>query len=73
MPKDATPKQKLLYLQALKLFKHLLGEEHPDVANCLNNLAFIYAQQGDQVKAETTYIQALEMPSEASWEMSILM
>ena len=41
--------------------KKLLGEEHPDVANSLNNLAGLYKSQGRYEEAEPLYIQALDM------------
>ncbi|MEH2111484.1 tetratricopeptide repeat protein, partial [Nostoc sp.] len=39
----------------------LLGEEHPDVAASLNNLALLYNSQGRYSEAETLYIQALDL------------
>ena len=38
-----------------------LGEEHPDVALSLNNLALLYYYQGRYEEAEPLYQQALEM------------
>ena len=35
-----------LYLQALDMRKKLLGDEHPSVAQSLNNLAGLYRNQG---------------------------
>ncbi len=35
-----------LYLEALDLRKQLLGDNHPDVATSLNNLAALYDSQG---------------------------
>nr|WP_223270015.1 MULTISPECIES: tetratricopeptide repeat protein [unclassified Nostoc] len=32
-------------IQALALWRKLLGEEHPDVAQSLNNLALLYDSQ----------------------------
>jgi tetratricopeptide (TPR) repeat protein len=55
--KEAEP----LYLQALELRKKLLGNEHPDVAISLNNLALLYNTQGRYEEAELLYLQALEL------------
>lgn len=41
--------------------KKLLGQEHPDVAISLNNLAGLYESQGKYEAAEPLYLQALEM------------
>ena len=41
--------------------KKLLGEEHPYVADGLNNLAGLYRLQGRYSEAEPLYQQALEM------------
>ena len=38
-----------------------LGNEHPDVAMSLNNLATLYYAQGRYVEAEPLYLQALEI------------
>jgi tetratricopeptide (TPR) repeat protein len=50
-----------LYLQALELYKRLLGDNHPDVAMSLNNLALLYNSQGRYDQAEPLYLQALEL------------
>ena len=50
-----------LYLQALELYKRLLGDNHPDVAMSLNNLAGLYEAQGRYEQAEPLYLQALEL------------
>ena len=50
-----------LYQQALEMRKRLLGDEHPDVASSLNNLANLYDSQGRYTEAEPLYQQALEM------------
>ncbi|HYW21436.1 MAG TPA: tetratricopeptide repeat protein [Nodularia sp. (in: cyanobacteria)] len=49
-----------LYLQALELYKRLLGDNHPSIATSLNNLANLYSDQGRYDQAETLYLQALE-------------
>jgi tetratricopeptide (TPR) repeat protein len=41
--------------------KRLLGEDHPNVANSLNNLASLYKSQGRFSEAEPLYQQALAM------------
>jgi tetratricopeptide (TPR) repeat protein len=43
------------------LRKRLLGEDHPDVASSLNNLASLYDSQGRYSEAEPLYLQALEL------------
>jgi tetratricopeptide (TPR) repeat protein len=48
-----------LYLQALELRQRLLGENHPDVATSLNNLALLYNTQGNYTEAEALSQQAL--------------
>jgi tetratricopeptide (TPR) repeat protein len=50
-----------LYVQALTGRKHWLGNDHPDVANSLNQLASLYYAQGHYRKAEPLFIQALEL------------
>ena len=50
-----------LLLQALELRKRLLGENHPDVATSLNNLAVLYDSQGRYEEAEPHYLQALSI------------
>jgi tetratricopeptide (TPR) repeat protein len=43
------------------LKQRLLGENHPDVALSLNNLANLYNSQGRYVEAEPLHLQALEL------------
>jgi tetratricopeptide (TPR) repeat protein len=50
-----------LLAQALELRKRLLGEDHPDVATSLNNLALLYESQGRYDQAEPLYLQALNI------------
>ncbi|WP_414569508.1 CHAT domain-containing protein [Nostoc sp. CCY 9925] len=44
-------KAESLYHQALDLKRKILGEEHPDVASCLNNLAILYGAINREVEA----------------------
>lgn len=48
-----------LLIQALSMTKCLLGDEHPDVAQSLNNLALLYKSQGRYSDAKPLYIEAL--------------
>ncbi|NEQ29164.1 MAG: tetratricopeptide repeat protein, partial [Microcoleus sp. SIO2G3] len=48
-----------LYVQALALRRQLLGEEHPNLASSLNNLAGLYRSQGRYSEAEPLLVQAL--------------
>lgn len=41
--------------------KRLLGQDHPDVAANLNNLAFLYKSQRRYTEAEPLYVQPLEL------------
>jgi CHAT domain-containing protein/tetratricopeptide (TPR) repeat protein len=50
-----------MYLEALKIRKKVLGENNPDYANTLGNLALFYQETGNYEKAEPVYIQALEI------------
>ncbi|NEO66962.1 MAG: tetratricopeptide repeat protein, partial [Moorea sp. SIO4G2] len=45
----------------LEINKRLFGEEHPDLATILYNLATILHNQGRQTEAESLYQQALEI------------
>ena len=47
--------------QCLEVTKKRLGEEHPDVATSLHNLAYLYDSQGRYSEAEPLYIQALAL------------
>jgi tetratricopeptide (TPR) repeat protein len=49
------------YEQCLKVVQARLGEQHPDVATSLNNLAYLYNLQGRYNEAEPLYLQALEL------------
>jgi tetratricopeptide (TPR) repeat protein len=47
--------------QCLSVVKTRLGEDHPDVATSLNNLARLYESQGRYSEAEILFLQALEL------------
>ena len=47
--------------KCLAICQKRLGEEHPDVALSLNNLASLYDSQGKYAEAEPLYRQALEI------------
>ncbi|MHC5727353.1 MAG: CHAT domain-containing protein, partial [Nostoc sp.] len=47
--------------RALAIRKQILGEEHPDVATSLNNLAFLYWGQGDINQALEFFTQGLKV------------
>ncbi|MEH1868354.1 MAG: tetratricopeptide repeat protein, partial [Nostoc sp.] len=49
------------YEQCLEVTKKRLGEEHPHIAESLNNLAVLYYYQGRYREAEPLYIQALAL------------
>ena len=50
-----------LYSQVLEIRKRVLGEEHPATATSYNNLASVYASQGEYRKAEGLYGKALRI------------
>ena len=45
--------------KALEVAEQNVGSDHPDVATSLNNLAFLYENQGDYAKAEPLYKRSL--------------
>jgi tetratricopeptide (TPR) repeat protein len=47
--------------EALTLARQIWGEEHPNVATSLNNLAYLYESQGRYAEAQPLLEQALEM------------
>ena len=47
--------------RVLRIRQQVLGQEHPDVATSINNLALLYESQGRYTEAEPLYLQALEM------------
>ncbi len=54
---DAEP----LYRQAMEIRKVQLGENHPDYATSLNNLAGLYKAMGRLTDAEPLFRQAMEI------------
>lgn len=49
------------YKRSLEITKQLVGENHPDVATHLNNLALLYLEKDHPIEAESLLIQVLEM------------
>ena len=47
------------YADCLRDTQNRFGEEHPDVATSLNNLAGLYERQGRYEEAEPLYVQAI--------------
>ncbi len=54
-----------LYIQALDIQRKTLPENHPDIAQSLNNLAALYKAQSRYTEAEPLYIQALDIVERA--------
>jgi len=54
--------------EAIEIQGALLGENHPDYATSLNNLAMLYKAMGDYAKAEPLFRQALEITRKALGE-----
>ncbi|MEM9092062.1 MAG: tetratricopeptide repeat protein [Cyanobacteria bacterium P01_F01_bin.53] len=52
------------YKKGLTATQSRFGENHPDVATSLNNLALLYRSQGRYEEAEPLFLQALEMSRE---------
>ena len=53
---------------ALKIRKEVLGEKHPDYAQSLNNLAFLYQAMGDHKQALPLCLQAIKVRKEVLGE-----
>ena len=53
------PQAEVLYRQALTIRERLHGPLHPDVAECLNDLAVLSYYQGKYDQAEPLFLQAL--------------
>ena len=54
-------KAKPLLLKVVELRKLTVGERHPDYAQSLNNLGFVYATLGQYKEAEQNYSKAAEL------------
>ncbi|HLX58577.1 MAG TPA: tetratricopeptide repeat protein [Ktedonobacteraceae bacterium] len=54
-----------LYLRALDICEHVLGSNHPNTAQSLNNLAALYRDQGKYEQAEPLYQHALDIDEQA--------
>jgi CHAT domain-containing protein/tetratricopeptide (TPR) repeat protein len=50
-----------LFREAIDIDRQQLGENHPDVATGLNNLAILYRAQGIYSEAELLYLEALDI------------
>jgi tetratricopeptide (TPR) repeat protein len=50
-----------LYQEALRIQRKVLGPEHPDTANSLDNLAGLYQAMGEYAKAEPLRHEALRI------------
>ena len=61
-------KSEPLYLQALELYKRLLGDNHPLVATSLSNLAYLYQSQGRYPEAEPLYLEAINIATQVLGE-----
>src|SRR5262249_48074409 len=48
-----------VFARAAALFRAEAGEDHPDYAGCLNNLATAYRDLGDVARARVLYAQGL--------------
>ena len=60
-----------LAVQARDLIRQHVGEDHPDYADSLNNLARVYREMGDYAAAEPLFRQALEIRRAAPWARAI--
>ncbi|MFM6517189.1 MAG: tetratricopeptide repeat protein, partial [Microcystis panniformis] len=50
------------------LYKRLLGDNHPYVAQSLNNLAALYYSQGRYTEAEPLYLEAINIATQVLGE-----
>ena len=50
-----------MFKESLAIYKKMLGDEHPDVADSLNNLASLYKNQGKYDEAEKMFKESLAM------------
>jgi tetratricopeptide (TPR) repeat protein len=51
----------VLYKQVLNIRLNLIGEDHPDYAVCLHDLAWMYYCKGEYDNAERLYIKAYDI------------
>jgi tetratricopeptide (TPR) repeat protein len=51
-----------LLQEALRIRQKVLGSEHPDTVQSLNNLAALYREMGEYAKAEPLHQEALRIP-----------
>jgi tetratricopeptide (TPR) repeat protein len=51
--------------QALKLREEALGQQHPDVAEALNDLAILYTRLGEYKQARSVQLRALQIREKA--------
>ncbi len=56
-----------LLKRSLAIHEKVLGRDHPGVATRLNNLALLYAAQGQYAEVESLYQRAI-----AIWEKALL-
>lgn len=49
-----------LYLEDLSIIRTAFGDNHPDLATTLNNLAGLHGEKGDLAKAETLYLHIIK-------------
>ena len=54
-------KAELLLQRVLKVREKVLGPDHPDTGQALNNLAGLSASLGDYAKAESLYQRGLKV------------
>ena len=52
-------------LRALEIYREQVGEEHPDMLNCLFELGLLYWRQGRYSDAEGVFVQAVDRGSRA--------
>ena len=48
-------------MEALKIYKKVLGDDHPDYASTLSSLSFVYREFGMYAQAEPIALQAVEI------------
>lgn len=51
----------ILLKHVLEIKKEIMGQDHSEVSDCLNNLALLYYEQGSYEEAEPLYRQAIEI------------